>query len=457
MEQTVFGIHTGIFRHQITKKECIAVKAFFGLQPHETLSEEMFFFDRGITKIWIKEVHGRYSKNYIYVKINFLRALGTSSHKTMPYTILNAGKVIRAVDKILKTLPLLEKNSSFSDWAAERIDTAFDIYEEYPALLMWLLNHILNLGNRTKKCSRITIHAAGKTPGHVWRESMRFGNASYIYNIYAILQEVTARAGENGSTAAPEEIEEVQHLLRVERQNLANACKKLLPDGKAANLAEPGVRDKILKTMTDEAEKFFGRGDFYSWEGIKKKYFPEHKAEIDAVLAAMVQITKTSLEASQEAFTKEIADTLEQLGLAPAGIPPGKHSIDCVQNLYSRIVKTYPRPPDKRRYHSFPIPHRTGDGRYKATITLYQADGIRKQLSVAGRDMEGYEQKVWQKLSSVYLGNRKYVEQHSTANHDFYEKSADSICRFCKAAKTKEARENAEWFVKHFCLDDKNN
>ena len=50
MEQTVFGIHTGIFRHQITKKECIAVKAFFGLQPHETLSEEMFFFDRGISE-----------------------------------------------------------------------------------------------------------------------------------------------------------------------------------------------------------------------------------------------------------------------------------------------------------------------------------------------------------------------------------------------------------------------
>jgi hypothetical protein len=73
----------------------------------------------------------------------------------------------------------------------------------------------------------------------------------------------------------------------------------------------------------------------------------------------MVQITKTSLEASQEAFTKEIADTLEQLGFAPAGIPPGKHSIDCVQSLYSRIVKTYPTP-DKRRYNSFPILHPTG-------------------------------------------------------------------------------------------------
>ena len=99
MEQTVFEIHTGIFKHQITKKECRAVKASFGLQPHETLSEEMFFFDRGITKIWIKEVHGRYSKNYIYVKINFLRALGTSSHKIMPYTISNARKVIRLLIK----------------------------------------------------------------------------------------------------------------------------------------------------------------------------------------------------------------------------------------------------------------------------------------------------------------------------------------------------------------------
>lgn len=57
------------------------------------------FFDRGITKIWIKEVHGRYSKNYIYVKIKFLRALGTSSHKIMPYTISNARKVIRLLIK----------------------------------------------------------------------------------------------------------------------------------------------------------------------------------------------------------------------------------------------------------------------------------------------------------------------------------------------------------------------
>ena len=68
---------------------------------------------------------------------------------------------------------------------------------------MWLLNHILNLGNRTKKCSRITIHAAGKTPGQLMRASMRFGNASYIYNIYAKLPKVTDRAREKGSTAAP--------------------------------------------------------------------------------------------------------------------------------------------------------------------------------------------------------------------------------------------------------------
>jgi hypothetical protein len=46
----VFEIHTGIFKHQITKKECRAVKASFGLQPHETLSEEMFFSTGALPK-----------------------------------------------------------------------------------------------------------------------------------------------------------------------------------------------------------------------------------------------------------------------------------------------------------------------------------------------------------------------------------------------------------------------
>ena len=147
------------------------------------------------------------------------------------------------------------------------------------------------------------------------RESMRFGNASYIYNIYAKLPEVTARAGEKGSTAAPEEIEEVQHLLRVERQNLANACKKLLPDGKAGNLAEPGVRKKILKPMTDEAEKFFGRGDFYSWEEIKKNTFQSIKQKLMRYWLQWYRLQKLPLKRHRRPLQKKLQILLSSSGL----------------------------------------------------------------------------------------------------------------------------------------------
>lgn len=456
MRHPVFGIHTGIFKHQITKKECYAVKAFFGKQPDETLSEEMFFFDKGITKIWLQEISGRYAKYYLYVKINFSRVLGISGHKVMPYTIPNVKKAIRAVDRVLKKLPLLEKNSDFSEWTAERTDTAFDIYEEYPALLMWLLNHSLNLGNRTKKCERIQICADGKPPEQIMCESMRFGNNSYVYNVYAKLPEVIARARAKGTSATPEDLAEVQNLVRIERQNLANGCKKLLLDGKAGDIAKDSVRKDILKTIIDEMALFFGKGDFYSWDGIQKKYFPEHEAEIRSVLDVMVQITKTSLEESQEAFTKEAADIFERLGLAPVGIPPGKHSIDSIQGVYSRIVAEYPRPPNKRPYSDFPKPHKTGDGRYKATVTLYQADGTRKQLPVAGRSVADYEQKVLAKLTDVYLRNRIYTAKNSgTARPDCCQKSADSLIRFHKAAKTQSVKKDAEQFIKALKLDIK--
>lgn len=449
--QVMFGLHTAEFKKWITQKEASAVKGFFGLEPDEKLTDEMYFYEDGITKLWIQEVPGKMKpRYYIHIILNFTRASGSSSYAAMPYTTGNVKKVFSAVNKTLKLLHLSDENRKLQDWTVARFDSAFDIYEENTLLLIQLLNRSLNLGDTRKKCCRLPI--TGKTPQESMSQSVRFGNSSYVYNVYRKMEEIL----EKQKPYSESEKEELLHLLRVERQNLENACKKLLPNGKAGDLEKANVREGILKTMIDETALFFGTGDYYSLQKIKETYFPDHEAEIRLILNAVLEITRHTLEKARNIFTKEIADTFEQLGLAPVFIPE-QFGADFMQGLYSRIVKAYPRPPDKRRYNSFPIPHRTGDGRYKATITLYQADGIRKQLSVAGRDMEGYEQKVLQKLTRVYLDNRKYAEQHSTANHDFYEKSADSVCRFCKAAKTKEARENAEWFVKHFCLDDKNN
>lgn len=449
--QVMFGLHTAELRKWVTRKESNAVKSFFGLEPDEKLTDEMYFYDSGITKLWIQEVPGKTKpRHYIHMILNFTRASGSSSYAAMPYTLSNVRKVFNAVNKVLELLHLSEGNRKLQDWTVARFDSTFDVYAEHPALFMWLLNHALNLGDKKKQCRRIPVRADGKTPGQLMSESMRFGNASYTYNIYAKLPEVAAK--KKGRSIEPEEIRETENLVRFERQNLANACKKLLPDGKAGDLAKAGVREEILKTMTGEMGVFFGRGDFYSGKGIQKNYFPEHKAEIKEVLPVMVQITKTSLEASQGAVTKETADVFERLGLAPAGIPPD-YSTDFIQGIYHRVTAAYPEPPEKRKYGRFPRPHKTGDGRYKSTITLYRADGTRKQLSVAGRDIADYEQKVFSKLKDIYLLNQVCMIKNSTARHDYYLKSADSIIRFHKAAKTQSVKKDAEQFIRDLNLD----
>lgn len=449
--QAEFCLHTAQFKRWISHKEASAVKSFFGLEPDEKLTDEMYFYEVGITRLWIQEVPGKTkTRYYINVILNFARALGSRGYTAMPYTTGNVKKVLNSFSKTLKLLYLSDENSRLQEWTAVRFDSAFDIFEENTRLLMQLLNRSLNLGGTRKKCCRLPI--PGKTPEESMSQSARFGNKSYVYNVYRKMEEIL----DTGKSFTESEKEELLHLLRIERQNLENACKKLLPDGKAGDLAKASVREDILKTMTDEMALFFGKGDFFTWDGIQKKYFPEHEAEIRSVLDVMVQITKTSLEESQEAFTKEAADTFERLGLAPVGIPPGKHSIDSIQGVYTRIVAVYPRPPNKRPYSDFPKPHKTGDGRYKATVTLYQADGTRKQLSVAGRSVADYEQKVLAKLTDVHLRNMVYTAKSSgTARPGCCRKSADSLIRFHKAAKTQSVKKDAEQFIKALKLDIK--
>lgn len=263
MEQVVFGIHTATAKHLITQKESNAVKKFFGVDIDKPLEDETHFYERGVTKIWIQEISNKRGiRYYLYMQINFTRILGIGTHRIMPYSIANMKKAIKAVNRILKLLPLLDKNNKFQDWTVERPDTAFDIYTEPAPLLMQLLNDSLDLSNIRKKCERIPI--PNKTPEQLKSESMRFGNDSYVYNAYVKLTEVFEKAEKNGRTVTQEEIEEVRYILRIERQNHANAVKKLLPHKTVGDLTDDRVRAAILKVMIDEVALFFGKGDFYS-------------------------------------------------------------------------------------------------------------------------------------------------------------------------------------------------
>lgn len=139
MGQVAFGLHTGQMKKWISEKEANSVKSFFGLKPSEPLEDEMSFYPRGITKLWIEEVRGKTKPRfYLHVKVNFARVLSISDFAVMPFTTANMRKIITAVTDILKKL-LSNGNEQFSEWTVERLDTAFDVYEEHTALLMQLL------------------------------------------------------------------------------------------------------------------------------------------------------------------------------------------------------------------------------------------------------------------------------------------------------------------------------
>lgn len=414
MEQVVFGIHTGTFKHVISQKESNAIKGFFKQEIDKPLEDETFFYDKGITQIGIQEIPGKDKiKYYLYMRINFSRTLGIGNHKIMPYTIPNIKRSFKVINKFLRLLPLTDKNNLFSEWKEERIDTAFDIFEPHTALLMQLLNQSVNLDNQKKKCERIPIQ--GKTAEQLIYESMRFGNKSYTYNVYNKLLEVFDKAKKIDRIVTPEELKEVRGILRIERQSHISGIKKLCPTQKAGDLLKADVRNNILQTMIEEIAIFFGKEDYYSSSKISKA-LPDVKADINKISSS--EIKKDDVE---------------------------KYGIDFMQGIYSRIITAYPRPPDKRKYNAFPIPHQIVDGRFKATISLY-TNGGRKQVQVAGKSVEDYEYKVLNKLKEAYLLNRCYIKSDDTDKRDMLQKSADSVKRFIKVSKT-AARHEAEKFI----------
>lgn len=449
MPQVVYGLHTAEMKKWITQKEANLVKAFFGMKPADDLTGETFFYPQGITKIWIEEIRGNSKpKYYIHLLINFARVLGISNYAVMPYTTANIGKVITRVTGILRQLSLTHGNEKFADWTVERFDSAFDIYEQHKELLMMLMNRSVDLGNARKKCSYIPI--SGKTPEELLFQSMRFGNASYVYNVYIKLRQLM----DEGKTLSAEEQQEVQYLLRLERQNYEGAVKKLLPNRTVKDLASAEVRENILKTMLDDVQSFWGTGDFYSYQKLKKESLRAPKAEYEKIFTVMSGITQNSLASEKEHYTKEIASAFADLGVSPAGIPKdmvSRFGVDYMEGIYHRIIAEYPRPRDKRVYHAFPVPHQTKDGRYKATITLYETSGAR-QLSIAGRTLEDYEEKVCQRLKCVYLKNKLSLKSGGLEKRQMTLKSAESILHFRKVLKSDKVKMLVDSFIDAFDL-----
>ncbi len=443
MEPVVFGLHTAEVKKWITQKEANVVKAFFGVNPSDPLTEQMYFYPYGII-FWIEEVRGHKPRFYLRARINFARATGFGNYLLMPYTVVNIRKAITSFNKILKLLRLSPENAVFADWTVERFDSAFDIQEPNKRQMIKLLNLSLDLSNGRKKCERKAI--IGKTQKELLYQSMRFGNASFIYNIYDKEQELL----DKGKTLTKDEELYIHPLIRVERQNHEDAVKKLLSNRSIKDLLNPKTHDAILRTMIDEVRLFFGNGDFYTRKGIEEKFSHDCIEDIDKITDAMTKISSSSIENEYDTY-KQVSDIFERFKISPVGI---SRSLDIVsiRGLYNRIIEAYPRPKDKRQYNNFPVPHMGADGRYRAVITLYFAQG-KKRISIADGTLEGYETKVFERLKNIYLINRINNSNHPAA----YAQSADSILRFSKTIKSKKVKQEVDNFLETFSLKNGKN
>lgn len=441
MNKVIYGLHTGEAKKQITYREYKNIEILFGNSfPDEDHACSQFFKD-GVSKFWIEEVTSKaYKKYFLHLRVNLARASGIGDYCLMPYTIPNVKRARKVISKVLKQLKLNDENADFGEWKVERLDTAFDIEEDFPELYMTLLDKSLNINAHKKRCKRIPFTPANPNAC----ESIRFGNDSYVYNVYIKLADIKNK----GIAITPEILQEVMNIVRIERQNKMSALKQLLKNGLVKDLELASIRDAILKTLIEDIGVFWGKGNYYSSHEISMEF--NGVSDVMQLIPAMVRFTQNSLEMEYSLYTSEIQQKFQEHGIMPVGIckeDAHKFQVHKMDGLYTTITNTY-AVPDKRVYNVFPVPHPCSDGRQKAGITFHMVNDKRKQpVSIAKTTLEAYEEAVLNGLKQAYVTNVKY--HCSVAPIDeLKDKSADDILRFYQVVQTKSVKEKTKEFIR---------
>lgn len=441
MNQVVYGLHTGQAKKQISYREAKAIEMIFQKAFPDEAHSCSQFFHKGISKFWIEEVTNKAGKRYwMHLKVNMARAIAVSEYGLMPYTVSNVKKLIRETSKLLKKLKLDDRNADFSIWRWERFDCGFDVSVEHPEIFMSLLDKSIYVNAAKKRCRRIAFTPANSNAC----ESIRFGNDSYTYNVYIKLAGLINKE----IAITPDIHREVDNIVRVERQNHLSVIKQIVPKCEVGGLASNKTMNLILKTLTDDIEAFWGKGDYYSSNAIRSKY--RSIPDVARLIPAMVEFTANSLDDRQHLYTADIKESFQEYGIMPVGIckdDAHKYQIQEIKGLYNMVTDCY-AVPDKRAYHEFPVPHQCSDGRYKAGITFHMVNDTRKQpVSIAKGTIEEYEKAVFIGLKKAYATNVKY-HCMVKAIPDILEKSKKDILRFYKVVESKTVKDMTREFIK---------
>lgn len=438
--KVAFGAHTIELKHRISRKEAVSVKAFFGLPPTNHLKDTTYFFQNGINELEVLERQCKYNGAEITaytlrIRLNLARASGMEGYGIMPLTGQNIKKVCSSMNRILRnTLQLNNENSSLEEWTIQRLDTAFDIYVDCPELLVLLLNISLVLPKK-RNCTYKAPRDDAERRKRMF-ESVRFGNKSYTYNAYVKLKEIESK----GKPLTDAERAELKHLLRIERQNLISALKALLPDGnKFGALSSKKTISRILTTMLEDIECFWGRGDFYCGQAAVEIF--RNSGTVNGIREELSSIYSWN-ECYRNGYSKQMYDTLAKFGIAPAFLTDAMvetFKTEKVQGLYNTVTQQFPKPEKKRDYHKFPVPHKAADGRYKVNLSLHIAGeypSVKK--SAYGRTIEECEKMMFQILyDAAAFNSKKTEEDHENQNYrEMRDKSLDDLNRFFKTAQS---------------------
>lgn len=448
------GVHTIDIKHKISAWEARNLKRAFEVSLNDKLCTTKLC-PKGINELEIKE--NPVYKDGVLIKttydlclqINVGRLLGVSE---VLMTVINRQtmkKAVSALNKIFsKDLGLFGKNSNAEDWTLSRLDCGFDLTLPpecvQTGIYIRLLHYALNLHN-SRKC-KIKGYK-GSDEKKVLYESLRFGNDSYTYNIYLKYKQMLDKYGEKAEKYKGE----IENTLRVEKQIIGKGIAHYVGSPqKLSLLLKDDVIQKLMQSIVKEIRLFFGKGDFMSYDTIKKvigqsKYSDDYEKMFCIILA---MISKEGYEDFYKGFEKTCKQEgvdfnwfmgiikkhrqeLEELGISVSQILEDEAEfmgLNTLQGLYEQVKPDVPIPIAKGKKGKFgKIIWNDKENRYKCNFTIHSIREGNRRIAMADRDKEKLKLEIFKKLGKVYKENADAVTSGERTLLDLVDKSQQDI------------------------------
>lgn len=436
-------VHTFDISHRISKWEADRIRQKFQVAYNEQLKIGSTGII-GINQIEIKEnpVYGAdglilKSSYQLCFQVNLGKLLRISNVSMVALNKNIGRKMITALLKVMvKELQLSPKNSIPEQWILNRLDCGFDIdlsqfigrkigSIHLTGAYIHMLHNTLNLYNN-RHCIQHPFKGCDSQNAQ-W-ESLYFGNDSYTYNIYSKYNQLIRTYGK----LSPEQHSEAEYTLRIEKQIFGKGIANGIGSPqKLALLLDETVIQNVFDTIVRDIKTFFGTGDFVPYKDAVQKieqssYSREYKECLIIVLTGISRfgfhefISGVLAEAKQNGIPeetekerlKQYREDIEALGVSVSTILDDGIE-DALQGIFSIVSPDVANKLTGRRKGKFASIYQDKvNSRYRCNITVHNAEGGQKRISMADTEKERLEDKILDKLMEAHKQNITEVQSN---------------------------------------------